>query len=199
MSELTLLQCLLAVEAEGFSDVWKEFFMNVDQVRSLGEIGDRQAAGSLLMAGRNWNGSGWNTGKASRQLHQLTSVPLVSGTFGHYLDAFLYSLALWFGIDVDTMDLSERAAETAFALAQVYQGDTTGVSAVVKPHDEDKVVDMESEFTMEWDEVEEQLAPELLYLFNAVFKGERRLELREVLQGFPKFTDLPRKPPENNH
>ena len=81
--------------------------MNVEQVRSLVEIGDRQAAGSLLMAGRNWNGSGWNTGKASRQLHQLTSVPLVGGTFGHYLDAFLYSLALWFGIDVDTMELSE--------------------------------------------------------------------------------------------
>ena len=58
MSELTLMQRLLAVEAEGFSDVWKEFFMNVDQVRSLGEIGDRQAAGSLLMAGRNWNSSG---------------------------------------------------------------------------------------------------------------------------------------------
>ena len=53
MSELTLLQRLLAVEAEGFSDVWKEFFMNVDQVGSLGEIGDCQAAGSLLMAGRN--------------------------------------------------------------------------------------------------------------------------------------------------
>ena len=92
--------------------------------------------GALALNGRNWNGSGWNTGKASRQLHQLTSVPLVSGTFGHYLDAFLYSLALWFGIDVDTMDLTERAAEAAFALAHVYQGDTTGVSAFVKPHEE---------------------------------------------------------------
>ena len=48
---------------------------------------------------------------------------------------------------------------------------------------------MENELTMEWDELEEQLAPELLYLFNAVAKGERRLELREVLQGFPKFAD----------
>ena len=174
MSELTLLQ-RLAVEAEGFSDVWKEFFMNVDQVRSLGDIGDCQSAGSLLMAGRNCNGSGCNTGKESRQLQQLTSVPLVIGTFGHYLDAFLYSLALWFGIDVDTMDLSERAAEAAFAFAQVYQGDTAGVSAVVKPHEEDKVVDMESEFTMEWDEVEEQLAPELLYLFNAVAKRKTQV------------------------
>ena len=35
------------------------------------------------------------------------------------------------------------------------------MSAAVKPHDEDKMVDMESEFTMEWDEVEEQLAAEL--------------------------------------
>ena len=107
MAELFLLHRLLAVEVEGFSDVWKEVFMNVDQVRSVGEIGDRQAAGSLLMAGRSWNGLGLNTGKASRQFHQPTSVPLVSGTFGHYLDAFLYSLVLWFGIDVDTMDLTE--------------------------------------------------------------------------------------------
>ena len=199
MSELTLLQRLLAVEAEGFSDVWKEFLMNVEQVRSLGEIGDRQAVRSLLMAGRSWNGSGWNTGKASRQLHPLTTVPLVSGTFGQYLNAFLYSLALWFGIDVDTMDFTEQAAEAVFALAQVYQGGTTGVSAAVKHHEPDTVVDMESEFTMEWDEVEEQLAPELLYLFNAVAKGERRLELREVLQGFSKCAHLPGKPPENNH
>ena len=76
-------------------------------------------------------------------------MPLVSGTFGHYLDAFLYSLALRFGIDVDTMDLSERAAEAAFALAQVYQGDTTGVSAIVKAHEDDKVLETESEFTVE--------------------------------------------------
>ena len=57
-AEVPLLQRLLAVEADGFTDVWKEFFMNVEQVRSLGEITDRGAAQALLQAGRNWNGSG---------------------------------------------------------------------------------------------------------------------------------------------
>ena len=124
----------------------------------------------------------------------------MSGTFGHYQDAFLYSLALWFGIDVDTLDLSERAAEAAFALAQVYQGDVHPQSnAKVPPPEEEKAAEVDNEYTMEWDEPEEQLAPELLYLFTAVAKGERKLELREVLQNFPKFADLLGKPPENNH
>ena len=52
---------------------------------------------------------------------------------------------------------------------------------------------------MEWDEPEENLAPELAYLFGAVAKGERRLEMRDVLQQFPRFSNFPTKSPENNH
>ena len=196
-----LLHKLSSVEGEGLGEAWEGFFMNPSQVRALGEIPDRHAAGELLQAGRTWNGAGWNTGKASRELHRLTGVPLVSGMFSHYMGAFLYSLALWFGIDVDTLDLSERAAEAAFALAQVYQEGAAQQSTTSRPLlDECKeITPQESDFAMEWAEPEEQLAPELLFLFHAVGKGDRKLELREVLQYFPRFGDLPSRPPENNH
>ena len=69
-----LLHKLSSVEGEGFGEAWEGFFMNPSQVRALVEIPDRHGAGKLLQVGRTWNGAGWNTGKASRELHRLTGV-----------------------------------------------------------------------------------------------------------------------------
>jgi hypothetical protein len=190
---------LIAVDQDGYNEAWQTLFLNPAKVRSLGDLSDKNAAGALLAAGRTWTGTGWNTGKASKELHRITGVPLVSGTFAHYMGAFLFSLAMWFGLEIDSLDLSERAAEAAFALVQCYQEDIPGKdseTAHIQPVLEDEP---REEFQMEWDEPEENLAPELAYLFGAVSRGERRLEMRDVLQQFPRFADLPTKPPENNH
>ena len=77
-------------------------------------------------------------------------------------------------------------------MAQVFQEGSAQQSSASRPLlDECKeITPQESDFAMEWDEPEEQLAPELLFLFHAVGKGDRKLELREVLQYFPRFGDV---------
>ena len=125
---------LIAVEQEGYYEAWQALFLNPEKVRSLGELSKKNAAGALLATGRSWAGTGWNTGKVTKELHRITGVPLVSGTFAHYMGAFLFSLAMWFGLEIDSLDLSEHAAKAAFALVWCYQEDTPQKSLETAHH-----------------------------------------------------------------
>ena len=83
---------------------------------------DADKAAALLKEGANWTGLGWNTGRASKRLHDLVGVPLVSADFNQYKYSFLYALAMLWSIEVPTMELSDRASEAAFALVSLFQG-----------------------------------------------------------------------------
>ena len=74
-------------------------------------------AADVLAAGARWSGAGWNTSRASRALHSLTGVPLVSGDLDSYKNAYLYALAILLDVDIPSLSLSDRAAEVAFGLA----------------------------------------------------------------------------------
>ena len=52
---------------------------------------------------------------------------------------------------------------------------------------------------MDWDEVQVNLQPDLLYLWQGVESGERRLQLAQLLIAIPKFIGIPARAPENNH
>ena len=45
---------------------------------------------------------------------------LVSGDFEVYKNAFLFSLALTWGIEIQQLDLSEKGSEAAFSLSSTY-------------------------------------------------------------------------------
>ena len=92
----------------------------MEKVRELKEIVDINTGGAVLAAGQQWTGGGWNTSSSSKTLHAITRVPLLSSDFGMYRNAFLYSLALLFQLDVHELNLSDRAAEAAFALVEAY-------------------------------------------------------------------------------
>ena len=65
-------------------------------------------------------GTSWNTTRAAMALRSLTGVALVTGQFTEYLRCFLYSLALTDGVDVATLELTERAGDASFHLAELW-------------------------------------------------------------------------------
>ena len=52
---------------------------------------------------------------------------------------------------------------------------------------------------MAWDEVEESLPAELKFIYEEVRAGRRKLDLKSVMEGIPRYQGLPVRPPENNH
>lgn len=196
------LQQLLNTEAQDtFHEAWSTFFLNPVLVRQLEGIIDKDSAVELIKAGGSWSGSGWNTGRASKHLFDLVGVPLVSSNFLEYRNAFLYSLAVVWSVDVPQMELSDRAAQAAFAIAQCIQSPPAGVAS--RPFGSEVPQDVEAtpqdgEVCMEWDEPSLPLPQELLVLWQGVQAGQRKLNLAQVLEQVPRFAELPHKPAENN-
>ena len=83
----------------------------------------------MLAAVARWTGEGWNTTKAAKAVRSLTGVALVSSKFSDYLRAFLYSLSLQAGVEIQCVALSNKAADAAFVLATFWaahlEGDET--------------------------------------------------------------------------
>ena len=105
-----------------WSATWSSFLFNVAAVRSLGNPPE---AGAILAAGDQWRGEGWTTGKASKALYEITAVPLVSSNVEEYKGAFMFALALLWGLEVVQYNLSEKGAEATFALASVFSNTGT--------------------------------------------------------------------------
>ena len=199
---MQLLQQLLDQgQAEVFHNAWSGFFLDPEKVRQLEGIIDQDTGADVIKACAHWNGSGWNTGKASKRLHDLTSVPLVTADFSEYRNAFCYALALLWSLEVPQLDLSDRAAQGAFALAQRFQtgavpvgfADTSAAhkdAAAEEPPAEDVL--------MEWDEPTFTLPQELATIWTGVQNGSRKLNLATLLDSVPKFAELPVRPAENN-
>ena len=115
MSEL--IGKLLDNTSSEWSTTWSTFLFNVLAVQALGYPPQAQ---DIITAGEAWRGDGWTTSRASKVLYEVTGVPLVSATVEDYKGAFLYALALHWGLDVASFELSERASDAAFALASAF-------------------------------------------------------------------------------
>ena len=120
-----------------------------------------------------------------------------------YLPAFLYSIALAAQVDVPSLQLSDRGAEVAFALAQRWSQDddpgdvmmTTTDKSVVRNEDEVK----EKEVMMAWDTPTEDLPTDLQALWARVQTGGPIVDTRSFLEGIPIFKQIAAKAPINNH
>ena len=181
---------------ETFHQAWSTFFLNPELVRQVAVGVEKDKATEVLRAGANWNGSGWNTGRASKQLHDLVGVPLVTSEFLEYQNAFFYALALLWEVEVPQLELSDRAAQAAFALATYFQSGEAphqfGLPPVVSATGKDQPHEEEQEdIVMEWDEPLLSLPQELAVLWAEVQQGTRELNLVTVLDQIPKFVDLP--------
>ena len=201
MNESYVNQLLKAEEPEGIR-AWAEFFMNVPLARKFLTQIPKEVATACLNQGLKWSGQGWSTSRASRKVYELTGVPLVSSRVEEYRDAFLFALAMALEVEIQGIDLGDRASEVAYHLCSLvtapegspaeYQEGSPGTAQQEAPAPEE-----ESE-GLEWDEPTVSLPRELEYIWSQVALGKRKLELRSVLEDLPKFTSLPTRAPENN-
>ena len=184
---------LINVDSESGQAAWKLFLFNVTKVRELDAVMDDHTAHNILQAGLRWQGGGWNTTTASRTLFDVCGIPLVSSTFDHYRDAWIYGCALHWKVDVPEFSLTEGAAAAAFALA----GACSAGGAEDGAEEEEEEDPAPARFP--WEEQQQKLPEELKVLWKRFGSGEEKFELKVVLDRIPRYQCLPPRPPENNH
>ena len=88
------LSILINPDDPEFSVAWASFFLNPEGVRLLLQESDLGLVTTVLSSGLLWDGSGWNTAKATARLFELTRVALVTDSLQEYLLSFLFLEAL---------------------------------------------------------------------------------------------------------
>ena len=173
----------------GDSDVWTQFLFNIEMAKQISNI-DNNMAQALLGAGVAWTGGGWTTGSASKKLWETVKIPLVVQDFKEYLHVWLFTLALYWGIEVPALTLSGPAADASFQLLELLN---TSHMEGDPPEQPDTSID-----GLPWEEQLEELPKELLYLLQKASAGDR-LDLSETLKDVPRWAGLPSRAPDNNH
>ena len=89
---------------------WKNFLFNVEGVRQLSGHAQDDAAKltEVLHAGVRWEGQGCNTGYCSKKLFDTSGVTHVSSEFMEYLNCFLFSLCIFWQVDVLQLSLPDK-------------------------------------------------------------------------------------------
>ena len=204
---------LQSTDVEKFNAAWKEFFLNEMLVaRFLAET-SVELVHTTLAAGHSWSGAGWNTTRASKEMHRLSKVALVASEITEYSHTFLFSLALVCGVEVQQLELSERGGQAAFALAERWSTYVEAKTADENMKDEKIRAANHSATTGEeeegseeedegvklpWEEEAEELPDSLKACLQAVNAGQR-LPWKAVLSGIPLYSQLKHRAEDNNH
>ena len=185
---------------EHHGEAWGRFLFNIEQAQGLGLV-DKATAVAIIQAGVRWStADGWTTSKASQKLYHLTAVPLVTGDIRDYKHAWLYALTMFWAVEVETLALTDRAAEAAFGLVAVLSGETgteeEGAGAGARAQE---APEEEAPQQLAWEESEEHLPSELKHLWDKVQRRDNKLNLKDLLTAVPVFQELPKVAPVNNH
>ena len=162
------------------SAVWSKFLFDVARAKTLQNL-DKDVAAEVLQAGLRFDGTGWNTSSASKALHAITNVPLVSSSVKAYLHCWLYALALMWEIDVQ-VELSDSASAGSFALLDAITREEPEEQEK-EPTDKDNV----DTLGLEWEPQQEDLPKEFQYLWDKSKCGQR-VDLKDILDNFPRYT-----------
>ena len=174
------------------TQAWSDFLFDVKRAKKLVNF-DPAVAAQVLEAGLRFDGTGWSTTRASKALHAVTNVPLVSSSVKTYLHCWLYTLALMWEIDINQVDLPDNASAGSFALLEAITGE-----GAEEPQDDDTGKDIGEAMVLEWEPQHEDLPKEFLYLWEKSKSGQR-VDLKDILDHFPRYNQLPLRAPENNH
>ncbi len=181
---------LLAPDGEEESNAWSAFFSMWKQRGRFDDyLQTRQVF--LLAAGHGWSGREWTTSRASRQLHQLTDLPLVAATITAYQDAWLFALSVVLDVQVAGLDITGRSSEAAFALASVIQGDQEQEKAPQEEHASvtAQATGEEETAQFECEEEPEELANNLQVLWKKYSgAGGTKFDIRAFLEQEPTFS-----------
>ena len=181
-----LVASLTAVGPQ-FEATWMKFLFNVPQAMRMKTNATQDQVLAVLLAGQKWNGGGLSTGRASKALYDLSGVGIVKSAIEPYRDCWLYSIALMAGVDFPTVDLPPEVAEAAFNLVAYLEHDEEPRGQPVPAPRPEADSDEESEEpTFDWDEKSNPLPRELQSLWQRAAGHEKKIQMKELLEGFPK-------------
>ena len=129
---------LTSFDKQVAAEAWKIFFFNEAAVTEFLKSTPPEKVDAVLSAGASWDGTGWDTTKAAKAVRALTGLAMVTTRFQEYLMAFLFSLALCAGLEIQALELSDRASKVAFGLAKRWQGAATPANKKGKPKEEEE-------------------------------------------------------------
>ena len=181
------IQQLCEVDSEAGKAAWNQFYCDVDLVRMVTSSISTEQASQLLDEGARWLGEGLNTSKASRRLYEASSVAMVAAEFKSYKEAFLFSLALTWGIEIPTFSLTDKASEAAFALSQAYWDYTEEELAQDPARAQGREEEEAERLVLPWEDKEEEPPAELAFIRQEVQQGRRCLDIMQALEGIPRF------------
>jgi hypothetical protein len=119
---------------------------------------------------------------------------MVTGNLEAYKNAWLYALALHWDVEIAALDLDELASAAAFRLSEAF-GEMDEDWSPEHLNEEDE----EEDVRLLWDERPVDLPKELAFIWKGVLAGDRKLEMRTLLDHIPRFSGLPVKPAEINY
>ena len=199
MEEDTLIQSLTQ-EGPNFEANWALFLFNLEMALKLKKK-TKEEVMAVLQAGSQWTGTGWNTGRASKVLWDLSGVAIVRSQITHYRDCWLFALALLCKVELPMVELPQEVAGAAFSLVG-YVEHPQGQEG--QQHDQqDQQLEIDSDDTEEemafpWDAPAVDLPEALAALWARSSDPGRKIQMKALLEAFPPLEGLPARPPENN-
>ena len=79
----SIVDSLCTMEDEQFANAWSNFFMNEELVKEVLAC-PKEIVGKVIQLGPSWNGAGWDTTRAAKQVRMMTGVAMVSGKLTDY-------------------------------------------------------------------------------------------------------------------
>jgi hypothetical protein len=199
-----------------FNQAWGQFFLSTDLVRRFLRASTVEDVHATLNAGYRWAGYGWNTTKAAVETRKLSGVVLVSAKLQDYSHAFLFSIALTKGVEINQMELSSASGEAAFEMAKLWstnlEDTESSTTKLADPKDKERIpkaddvaMDTEeedeetgAEERLPWQEEETPLPPSLAKCVQSATTGGR-LPWKAVLATVPVYAGLKARAEDNNH
>ena len=99
-------------QSENYNYAWSQLFRDPAMAWMVPE---NQRLG-VLREGSKWQGPGWNTTTAAQNIRQVSGKVFVASQWEAYRDCLLFALALVWGLEVSTGDLTDTQSEAAFAI-----------------------------------------------------------------------------------
>ena len=195
MNNQELIDALKEPNHEKFEEAWSTFMLNINLASQLREV-QQGVAQEVVRGGSAWSAGTWSTSRASQAVYNITKIPLVA-SIEEYKSVWLFCLSMLWGLDIANLQLGDRAAEAAFALAERVSGDSRMVGEEEQEEDEEEAD--EPEVKLAWEEQPQALPRELAHIVAKVQRREGPLQVKGFLEKIPIFAELPRSAPVNNH
>ena len=214
-----LIDLILGADSEQeVQKSYDNFFLNPEAVAVLLQR-PKEVINALLLKGASVQATSFTTTFIARRLQKLSGTVFVAATFADYNKPFLYSIAL--GAEVDpgnaeyVVQLSERQAEVAFALARCWTSSSSSAAgpdgaggressnktAAAQGADMDADVEEEEKEVapLEWELQDEELEEDLIQVLSRHQAGSLQLSAKELLDSLPVFEGIKKRAETNNH